>query len=93
MDYHPLNLNEFLFYYRDFLTIKDCFSICKQILDILIDLHKSKIVYRDLKPSNFLVDLTKDITLKLIDFSDSCYEGEILEEDEKLCGTLPYSPI
>ena len=42
--------------------------------------------------SNFLVDTSKGIQLKLIDFSDSWFINEN-HNNEKLCGTLPFSPI
>ena len=52
----------------------------------------SGVVHRDLKPSNFMVDTSGKISLKLIDFSDSSIINEDVE-DQRLCGTLPYSPL
>ena len=39
-----------------------------------------------------MVDTTRGIQIKLIDFSDSWIIGEE-KANEKLCGTLPYSPL
>ena len=61
-------------------------------MEIVIDLHKNGIVHRDLKPSNILIDLSKGIQLKLIDFSDSWWVNSKIAH-EKLYGTLPYSPL
>lgn len=73
------------------LNTTEIFSICKQILEIIQDLHDNGVVHRDLKPSNFMVDTSRGISLKLIDFSDSSICEE--KSDAKLCGTLPYSPL
>ena len=59
---------------------------------IINDLHQSGVIHRDLKLSNFMVDLKNGLEIKIIDFSDST----TLEEDCSeihLCGTLPYSPL
>ena len=39
-----------------------------------------------------MVDTSNGIQLKLIDFSDSWFINEKVT-DQKLCGTLPYSPL
>ena len=49
-------------------------------------------MHRDLKLSNFLVDTSEGIKLKLIDFSDSWIIGEKIN-NEKICGTVPFSPL
>ena len=87
-----LNLNEFLYYYRASLTPNEIFSLCKQTMEIVEDLHECGVVHRDLKLSNFMVDTSNGLQLKLIDFSDSWFINEKIN-DEKLCGTLPYSPL
>ena len=57
--------------------MEELFRICKTILFIIGDLHEAGVVHRDLKLSNFMVDLENGLDIKIIDFSDSA----ILTED------------
>ena len=61
-------------------------------MEIVEDLHACGVVHRDLKLSNWMVDCSNGFQLKVIDFSDAWLIHEKYN-GEKLCGTLPYSPL
>lgn len=60
-----------------------------ELCDILAFLHKEKIIYRDLKPDNII--LTRDGTIKLIDFDISRYHKDGQKTDTILLGTPGYA--
>ncbi|KAJ8906660.1 hypothetical protein NDN08_003150 [Rhodosorus marinus] len=70
---------------------KDAAQICREALSALAHIHEAGVVYRDLKPDNFLFDTDEDTTssLKAADFGLSSFivEGEYLQST---CGTPMY---
>ena len=65
-------------------------EILKQLCDGLKFLHSKKIIHRDIKPSNIM--LTKNNSVKLIDFSISRIAKENSESDTDFLGTRGYAP-
>lgn len=52
------------------LEISDFFRLSLQLVDIIGELHQLKIIHKEIKPSNIIIDPEK-LTLKLIDLSAS----------------------
>jgi len=52
------------------LDLPTFFAVARQIVQILEDLHRHRIVHRDIKPQNLLID-PGTLSIKLIDFSIS----------------------
>ncbi|MEB3885317.1 PAS domain S-box protein [Lyngbya sp. CCY1209] len=52
------------------LDLPTFFTVARQIVQILEDLHRHRIVHRDIKPQNLLID-PGTLSIKLIDFSIS----------------------
>ena len=51
----------------------DIFDLCLEIIQIILDLHGSGVVHRDIKPDNIMIQAQKQgFSVKLIDFSDAC---------------------
>lgn len=70
MDFHPHTLNDFI--KLDHNSVDSKIKMCLQMIESIIEIHKSKVIHRDLKPENALIDFTTDRfnpILKLIDFS------------------------
>lgn len=65
-------------------------NICWQVLDILEYLHDKEIVYRDLKPSNILVDNYGK--LFLLDFGTARYYHRGKKHDTIYLGTPGFAP-
>lgn len=76
--------------YNNGLDEKTSAKILKEICNGLKILHAEKIIHRDLKPSNIM--LTKNNSVKLIDFSISRIEKENTESDTDFLGTRSYAP-
>lgn len=81
-------LAEFFNYHK--FNEKIIANILKQICNGLKILHEEKIIHRDLKPSNIM--LTKNNSVKLIDFSISRIEKKYSEFDTDFLGTRGYAP-
>ncbi|MEM7715364.1 MAG: serine/threonine-protein kinase PknK, partial [Cyanobacteria bacterium P01_A01_bin.68] len=73
-------------------SLQDILSIAIQITDILHNLHKNRVIHKDIKPANILINPeTKEI--KLIDFSISSLlpkETQEIKNPNVLEGTLAY---
>ena len=76
--------------YKNNLNEKIAAQILKQLCEGLKTLHEEKIIHRDLKPSNIM--LTKNNSVKLIDFSISRIAKENSESDTDFLGTRGYAP-
>ena len=72
------------------LDEKKTTEIFKQLCNALKILHAQKIIHRDIKPSNIMI--TKNGSVKLIDFSISRIEKENQETDTDFLGTREYAP-
>ncbi|MEC4807436.1 MAG: AAA family ATPase [Jaaginema sp. PMC 1079.18] len=74
------------------LSVKQFFSIALQITDILRHLHQQRVIHKDIKPANILIQPeTQDI--KLIDFSIASLlprETAEIQNPNGLEGTLAY---
>ena len=82
-------LNEILIH-NNGLDEKNSADILKQICHALKILHAQKIIHRDIKPSNIIV--TKNNSVKLIDFNISRIEKENRETDTDFLGTRGFAP-
>ncbi|KAM4748793.1 serine/threonine-protein kinase 10 [Rhinophrynus dorsalis] len=69
------------------LTEPQIQTICRQMLEALIYLHRMKIIHRDLKAGNVL--LTQDGDIKLADFGVSAKNARTLQRRDSFIGT-PY---
>ena len=78
------------FFSRNNPSEKFVTNILKQLCEGLKILHSKKIIHRDLKPSNIM--LTKNNSVKLIDFSISRIAKENSESDTDFLGTRGYAP-
>lgn len=72
------------------ISLEALANICWQVLDILEYLHEKEIVYRDLKPSNILVD--NGGNLFLLDFGTARYHHRGKKHDTIYLGTPGFAP-
>lgn len=72
------------------LNEKFALNILRQLCDILILIHNEKIIHRDIKPTNII--LTKNNTIKLIDFGIARIIKTDNEQDTEILGTKGYAP-
>jgi len=74
------------------LSLIEIFTICLQLTDILHELHQNRVIHKDIKPANILINpVTKQV--KLIDFSIASLlpkESQEIKNPNVLEGTLAY---
>ena len=81
------------------LQMKTCLILLKKIINIIKDIHNKGILYRDIKPENFLVDINNTNNLYIIDFGlaktylDSNNEHIKIDNNHHCTGTIRYSSI
>lgn len=68
---------------------KTLLDILKQICDAMIYLHNSNIIYRDLKPSNVMIQ--PEGTIKLVDFGIARIYDDSKDYDTVALGTVGYA--
>ncbi|MFM9158292.1 MAG: serine/threonine protein kinase, partial [Dolichospermum sp.] len=74
------------------LGLKEFFNIALQIVSILAELHHQRVIHKDIKTANILVQ-PHTLEVKLIDFSIACLlkrETQTLASPNVLEGTLSY---
>lgn len=60
MDKYDHSLQEYIYFFGDFLPLPDKLLISQQLIQAVIHLHDSDVVHRDLKPSNILIQDSPD---------------------------------
>ncbi len=70
---------------------KQIYTIVKQVLSALEVLHNSKIIHRDVKPDNILIDESNH--LWLIDYDIARIHRDEKRKDTETLGTFGYAPI
>ena len=77
---------------KKYLSLDEFFPIASQIVDILSDLINQRVIHKDIKPANILIN-PESKQIKLIDFSISSLlprEAQQLQNPHVLEGTLAY---
>lgn len=67
------------------------YSVSKQVLSALEKLHSERIIHRDVKPDNILMDKSNHVWL--IDYDIARIYREELRKDTESMGTFGYAPI
>ncbi|CAD8108920.1 unnamed protein product [Paramecium sonneborni] len=65
----------------------ECIALIRQLVNVLSYLHSNRIIHRDIKPDNIIVD--KNLNLTLIDFGLSYMTTQQITTHQN-CGTLIY---
>ena len=73
------------------LSKKDVKTIAKQLASAMEELHNAKIIHRDIKPDNIIID--DNGRLCLIDYDIARVFRDDLRRDTELKGTFGYAPI
>jgi predicted ATPase/signal transduction histidine kinase len=74
------------------LTVEQFFPIALQVIDILQPLHQQRVIHKDIKPANILIQ-PETLDIKLIDFSIASLlprETQEIQNPNGLEGTLAY---
>ena len=89
LEYGPVNLQDLIMKEKDNIELKPEHVKCilKQILSGLEHMHANKVMHRDLKPDNMVIDETG--TIKIIDFNSAKIHKEG-KENTKATTTLTY---
>lgn len=73
-------LKEYILRYGE-LSLDTCIKIMKEILSVLVYIHRKKIVHHDLKPQNIMVtECGSELKVKIIDFGISCGVHEVFSQ-------------
>lgn len=73
------------------MSKKEIISLSKQVLSALEALHENKIIHKDIKPDNILVNKSNHVWL--IDYDISKIHRNEVRKDTELKGTFGYAPI
>ena len=73
------------------LKEEEKFKIILEVCEVLMDIHKLKLIHRDLKPGNIMID-KKDgvLTAYLIDFGTSKIASHTVSQTQTQSGTVAY---
>ena len=74
------------------LKEEEKYKIILEICEVLMDIHKLKLIHRDLKPGNIMIDKKKDgtPTAYLIDFGTSKIASHTVSQTQTQSGTVAY---
>ena len=90
-DFGGISLHEYM-QMNDNLSLQKLLSIVVQVCDILHNLHQNRVIHKDIKPANILIN-PETQQVKLIDFSIASLlpkESQEIKNPETLEGTLAY---
>ncbi|MEO0840612.1 MAG: AAA family ATPase [Cyanobacteria bacterium J06643_5] len=90
-DFGGISLHEYI-KRENIISLKDILSIGLQITDILHDIHQNRVIHKDIKPANILINPETN-QIKLIDFSIASLlpkETQEIKNPSGLEGTLAY---
>ena len=90
-DFGGISLHEYM-QMNDSLSLQKLLSIVIQVSDILHNLHQNRVIHKDIKPANILIN-PETQQVKLIDFSIASLlpkESQEIKNPETLEGTLAY---
>ncbi|MEO0933123.1 MAG: serine/threonine-protein kinase, partial [Cyanobacteria bacterium J06641_2] len=90
-DFGGISLHEYI-KRENIISLKDILSIGLQITDILHDIHQNRVIHKDIKPANILINPETN-QIKLIDFSIASLlpkETQEIKNPNGLEGTLAY---
>ncbi|KAM3115087.1 trifunctional serine/threonine-protein kinase/ATP-binding protein/sensor histidine kinase [Phormidesmis sp. 146-33] len=89
-DFGAVSLKDYCKGHR--IELAEFFAIALQITQILSDLHQNRVIHKDIKPANLLINPTTK-QVKITDFSIASLlpkETQVLTSPDGLEGTLPY---
>jgi serine/threonine protein kinase len=66
-EYFPMDLRKFIWSRPDNFELKEVLHITRQILEALYHCHTRRIIHRDIKPQNILID-NQTLVVKVADF-------------------------
>ena len=72
------------------ITKKQIKSVANQIVSAMSELHKAKIIHRDIKPDNILIDESGHIWI--IDYEIARFYRDEIRKDTETLGTFGYAP-
>ncbi len=83
------NLRSYIDDHRGFLPVEDALHLMEPVVSILVKLHRSGLIHRDISPDNIMMD--DDGSVKLIDFGGSRKLG--LTTTPVFLGKWGYAPL
>lgn len=72
-----------------FFSMEDFLKIAIQITRIIYDIHANRIIHKDIKPSNIMLNLQTG-EIKITDFGIASYEIDLQKKQDYLEGSLAY---